>query len=744
MTAYYKDALPVGYELAEYSIEAVLGHGGFGVTYLARDRQLGTQVAIKEYLPHDIARRKGQTDVIAQADDETVVTYRVGLREFLKEGQALARFKHENIVRVLRFLEANGTAYMVMEYEKGESLSQYLRRDGPRLDQMALSRIFVPIMNGLHAVHQAKLLHLDIKPENIYLREDGNPMLIDFGSARQALVGPGQGHAVALTPGYAPIEQYPKGGKQGPWTDVYAIGASLHRCISGKRPVTSTERHQAILRYEPDPLTPAVELGQGLYPQYILESIDWALRIHASERPQSARELQDALMGKNASRRSQVAAPAVFTTNKTVPTGITPRTVPQARRTGARIARRRRRSPGRWFAAALLLGAIGASFVLYGAQIQAMLPSVMNYVRLLTGQQPVPASNRHSSSNAATASIDDDAGSSNASHRAAKKSSGATRPAPDQVNGPPRPGPSAVEPALMLGEAPARTLAGHRDWVHAVAFSPDGQTLASGSYDRTIRLWNVTTGASRRVLRGHGRSINSVAYSPDGRWLASGDDDASVRLWDAGRGKLRHKLRGPDYAIYSVAFSPSSDRLAAAGKDRTVFVWDVERGDLLYTLEGHKNDILAIAFAPGGRILASAGADKGIKLWDLSSGRELATLLGHKDVVLALAFSRDGRWLASGGAKNMLKLWDPYNARLLRNFPDVDHSVLSLSFSPDSKWLAAGGAATGVNLWYTESASIAATLQGHDGYVHGVAFSPDGTTLASASRDHTIKIWTTR
>ena len=143
MSAYYKDALPRGYELAEYTIEAVLGHGGFGVTYLARDRQLGTQVAIKEYLPHDIARRKGQTDVIAQADDETVVTYRVGLREFLKEGQALARFKHENIVRVLRFIEANGTAYMVMEYEKGESLSQYLHRDGPRLDQAEIGRAHV-------------------------------------------------------------------------------------------------------------------------------------------------------------------------------------------------------------------------------------------------------------------------------------------------------------------------------------------------------------------------------------------------------------------------------------------------------------------------------------------------------------------------------------------------------------------------------------------------------------------------
>ncbi len=743
MSAYYKDALPRGYELAEYTIEAVLGHGGFGVTYLARDRQLGTQVAIKEYLPHDIARRKGQTNVIANADDKTVVTYRVGLREFLKEGQALARFKHENIVRVLRFLEANGTAYMVMEYEKGESLAQYLRHNGPRLDQAALLRIFLPIMNGLHAVHQAKLLHLDIKPENIYLREDGNPMLIDFGSARQALVGPGQAHAVALTPGYAPVEQYPSGGKQGPWTDVYAIGASLHRCICGKRPIASTERHQAILRYEPDPLPPALELGQGRYPNYILGSIDWALRIHANERPQSARELQDALMGKNAGKHVQAATPAVFNTSRTTTQAITPRVLPPVRRPSARASRTRRRSPARWFAATLLLGGVGAGAVLYSSQVQTLLPTVMNYVRGLTGQQQKPSLDSHESGKRAEASHPSNSVSDSKIARREQPSPRRARMAPDQFDGPPRPATTMAEPGLLLQAAPARTLAGHKDWVYSVAFSPDGTTLASGSYDRTIRLWNLRTGTNR-VLRGHGRSINSVAYSPDGRWLASGGDDASVRLWDAVRGKLKRKLRGPDYAVYTVAFSPTSDRLAAAGKDRTVFVWDTHSGDLLYTLEGHSNDILAIAFAPGGGILASAGADKGIKLWDLNSGRELATMLGHKDVVLALAFSRDGRWLASGGAKDMLKLWDPRNARLVRNFHDVDHSVLSLSFSPDSKWLAAGGAATGVDLWYTESASIAATLQGHDGYVHGVAFSPDGTILASASRDHTIKIWTTR
>ena len=178
MTGYHKDALPTGYQLAEYVIETILGHGGFGITYLAKDVQLGTQVAIKEYLPQDFALRKGATTIVPNPEGNTVVTYQCGLKEFLREGQALARFKHSNIVRVLRFIEANGTAYMVMEYEKGTSLSQHLKGNGARLDEAKLLRIFLPIMNGLQAVHEAGMLHLDIKPENIYLREDGTPMKV--------------------------------------------------------------------------------------------------------------------------------------------------------------------------------------------------------------------------------------------------------------------------------------------------------------------------------------------------------------------------------------------------------------------------------------------------------------------------------------------------------------------------------------------------------------------------------------
>lgn len=731
MTGYHKDALPTGYQLAEYVIETILGHGGFGITYLAKDVQLGTQVAIKEYLPQDFALRKGATTIVPNPEGNTVVTYQCGLKEFLREGQALARFKHSNIVRVLRFIEANGTAYMVMEYEKGTSLSQHLKGNAARLDQADLLRIFLPIMNGLQAVHEAGLLHLDIKPENIYLREDGTPMLIDFGSARQALLGPGQSQVVALTPGYAPVEQYPDNGKQGPWTDVYALGASLYRGIGGDRPVASTDRHEAVRRYQSDPLPAATQIGREHYPAYVLESIDWALRIHAKDRPQTARELQDTLMGRGRLKRD-AAAPRAATFRAGKPASH--HSIPSRMAKTARRPSKRRRSPARWLVAAAVVGAIGVGVVLQGSALRAHFPGLMASWDQITASvmgsswnRPIRPRYKHAKKR--PPSVDGTAAVEARSTQETGRGRSATASRARRST------------AGSLRTELARTLTGHGDWVHAVAFAPDGTRLASGGYDQTIRVWDASTGALKRVLRGHDRSVNSIAYSADGKWLVSGGDDGTVRLWEAGTGRARARLQSPGYAVFTVAFSPASTRIAGAGKDRSVFVWDVESRELLFTLEGHRDDVHTLAFSPDGRYLASAGTDRIIRLWNLAKRREAARFAGHKDTVLSLAFSPDGTWLASGGSKGVVKLWDVAQGRLLRTFAGVRHGVLSLVFSPDGKWLATGGGGNVIKLWHPETASVAATLRGHRDFVQGLAFSPDGAALASASRDQTVKLW---
>lgn len=292
----HKNALPIGYVVEGYEIVSILGHGGFGITYKATDLNLGSFVAIKEYLPQELAvREHGQTVVAKSGHDEE--SYRWGLERFIDEARTLARFKHSNIVRVLRYLEANNTGYLVMDFEEGQPLSEFLAQRDTPLDEDELTAIFLPIMDGLREVHALGLLHRDIKPGNIYLRHDGPPMLIDFGAARAALGEHSKSLSVLVTQGYAPVEQYSSHSNQGPWTDVYALGATMHRCISGDVPMDSSARLTAVIGDGPDPLPSALKMGKGRYSKALLEAIDWALQVRAQDRPQSVQEFQDAITG---------------------------------------------------------------------------------------------------------------------------------------------------------------------------------------------------------------------------------------------------------------------------------------------------------------------------------------------------------------------------------------------------------------------------------------------------------------
>ncbi|MEW8437519.1 MAG: serine/threonine-protein kinase, partial [Candidatus Thiodiazotropha taylori] len=285
MQKQFFDALPDGTFVDNYKIQRVLGAGGFGITYLAWDERLHCNVALKEYLPNEMAIRKHDGSTVIARSTEHQDNFQFGLLRFLDEARALARFSEPNIIRVRTFLEANDTAYMVMDYEEGEPLSALLEREGT-LDEATLKNLMIPILDGLRAVHREQFLHRDIKPGNIYLRSEGSPVLLDFGAARQALGEHSRSMTGIVTAGYAPFEQYSSRGKQGPWTDLYAIGATMYRAISGHPPVESSERVAAVGEGDPDPLVPATEVGKGRYSEPLLSSIDWMLNLAAKDRPQ--------------------------------------------------------------------------------------------------------------------------------------------------------------------------------------------------------------------------------------------------------------------------------------------------------------------------------------------------------------------------------------------------------------------------------------------------------------------------
>lgn len=281
-------ALPEGFRLEPYRIERKLSHGGFSIVYLARDRN-GTEVAIKEYLPGSLALRvEGELRPRVPADKQAV--FRYGLKCFFEEGRALAVLSHPNVVRVLNFLRANDTVYLVMAFEHGRTLHEYARQRHGRLDERFLRLSFVRLLNGLREVHARKLLHLDIKPSNIMLRPDGTPVLLDFGAARQTLSATQPLLKPMYTPGFAAPEQFADLGALGPWTDIYGVGACLYACIVGKPPPRADHR------LEKDDYQPlAVGDAHARYSLQLRALVDWCLRLDPLARPQSVHALQKAL-----------------------------------------------------------------------------------------------------------------------------------------------------------------------------------------------------------------------------------------------------------------------------------------------------------------------------------------------------------------------------------------------------------------------------------------------------------------
>ena len=303
-------ALATGQRIEDYEIRDVLGEGGFGLTYLAHDMKLEKPVAIKEYLPADLAVRKGDNSVIPKSSgSESDFTW--GLQRFLDEARVLARFDHKNIVRVHRFFQAHGTAYIVMEYVDGETLSSLLQREHTLSCQHLLS-ILDPLLSGLEIVHKGDVLHRDIKPGNIIIRDSGVPVLIDFGAARQAVGARSRSVTAIVTPGYAPIEQYSTRGRQGPWTDIYALAAICYRAMTGETPIDATERVRR------DPLVPLSKqsIPEG-YPGSFPGAVDRALSVDEEERPRSIGEWRDMLEGRG--EAGAVSAPTADELAKTRP-----------------------------------------------------------------------------------------------------------------------------------------------------------------------------------------------------------------------------------------------------------------------------------------------------------------------------------------------------------------------------------------------------------------------------------------
>ncbi len=342
----------------------------------------------------------------------------------------------------------------------------------------------------------------------------------------------------------------------------------------------------------------------------------------------------------------------------------------------------------------------------------------------------------HSSPGAASVA-DAESGSSGLAKKADKTEiAAAIRPEPEPVG--------LASPDFVLDH----TLRGHSSWVTGVAFSAEGNRLASASWDRSVKFWDVPTGRELGTVAGDGERIQALTFSRDGHWLAAENSDNTVTLWNAYTRQEARTLPGDKpptpYGsnwVYSIAFSPDGRWLASAVDDRTVRLWDVKTGRAVRDLSGSRRSVIYIAFSPDGRLLASGKDDKTINIWDVESGRVLHTLSGHKKNIYAVAFSPDGRWLASASEDKSVKLWDVATGTELRDLKGHRARVTTLAFSPDGRWLASGSWDKTVRIWDAASGRELETLSGNTHDIYTVAFGSRGRWLASGSEDGIVKLW---
>ena len=300
--------LAPGATLEEFRIERVLGQGGFGVTYQATDTRLDRPVAIKEYFPTASSVRTNSTrvEVRSTADRDE---FSWGLQRFLDEARTLARFRHPNIVAVTRLFEANGTAYFCMDFEEGQDFEALVKSAKEPLPEAQLvDGILLPLLDGLEKVHATGILHRDIKPRNIFIRLNNSPVLIDFGSARQALSDVTRTMTTLVSRGYSPFEQYGSEGTQGPWTDIYSLGGTFYRAIAGAAPIDAVDRMHG------KEMSSARKVGEGRYSASFLDAIDAALCLQPKDRPQSVAAFREMILkGRAMGIAAAAAVPAVST-----------------------------------------------------------------------------------------------------------------------------------------------------------------------------------------------------------------------------------------------------------------------------------------------------------------------------------------------------------------------------------------------------------------------------------------------
>lgn len=779
-------ALPSGTRLAEdYRIERVLGAGGFGITYLAEEVPLARMVTIKEYFPVDFAVRDTKQGAQPRSEDCTG-DYQWGLDRFLDEARTLARFDHPNIVRVYRFFREANSGFIVLHYEEGKSFKAWLKALGRAPRQHELDRVVPPLLDALALIHGSDFLHRDIAPDNIIIRNDGSPVLIDFGSARSDIAQHSRTVSALVKPGYSPYEQYATNARQqGPWTDIYSLGATLYQAVTGKRPPDAPSRMVA------DEMVPARDAAISSYRPGFLAAIDAALALDITARPRSIDAWRKQLMappGKPNDVAEVAPAPAeaarIPAADSAPPKpkakpaakpkdvdAAVPKIIKEAKEALKEVDKQPAKAEANSNAVApppaetpdrpISAGKVAAIFSEWRARRaegKAKEPVEARPAKPLAKANPVPVA-------VAVAEATPKANlpvpvprRAPKPAKAKKKSRWWRRPilfkaavgfgvawlAVAYQNAPPRLDRQSTGTLSSRSAASAQVgeIRGHKGAVTGIGHTSDGRFIVTAGEDATLKVWQTGT-------RSLFRSIDLEAGAPTSLAVGAtraitGHKDGRVMLWDLEYGLRVASFKRNEADIWAVSFAGSPERILAASNDWKFALLDARTPVLpVHVFEGHENAVQAVAYAGGRNLIASGGADRTVRTWHAETLAEMRTYRGHRDYVVALAFTPDGRRLASGDLSGNVRIWSMTLRRLERSMQAHKGKVTALSFSGDGHWLATAGEDGRVRLWDMGRRRTPRTYLGHSGAVRALSFAPDGATVASAGADGVVRLWST-
>lgn len=598
-----------------------------------------------------------------------------------------------------------GSGYLVMELIPGQNLDDLQRALGGPLPENQVLGFALQLCDVVSYLHHQNppIIHRDIKPANVRLTPNGLIKLVDFGLFKQG-IDTTRSSRMGLTPAYAPAEQHPLApGHTDKRSDIFSLGATLYHLLTGVLPISAFIRIQA----STDPLPLLDRLNPQLSP-HIVTAIAKAMSVKPEDRYSEVEAFRQALTGQ------QLAHKAPFLSSNHI--------IPLVRLLGLGIGVTLLVIIGLAFKGGneeptvptlqptieMSVSTTVAMSTKVPPTAGAATPSTvfLEPTPFSTAETPTTALSPGASPFLAVPMIGPDNATSMAEiHRISIQIEGSVNEIVFSPNG----HLIAVASDIGIHLYNPQTLADEGyisigDSVRSVAFAPDSQLITAGlgGWNNFIKLWQVNDGMLLHTLEGHTQVVQSVAFSPDGQTLASGSSDGTIKLWRVNDGALLRTIEGHFTMVYSVAFAPDGQTLASGSLDKTVKLWRVRDGALLHTFEGHTDTVNSVTFTPDGQILASASGDKTVKLWQVSDGTLLRTLKRHTDWATSVAFTPDGQILASGSGDATIKLWRVSDGTLLRTLEGHTGWVSSIAFAPNGQTLASLASDKTVRLWGIE------------------------------------------